>query len=163
MIIDKKGKLFGKINIIDLLIIAVVIAAVGIVGYKYFYGGETAATASSAATITFYAEEITDFVLDGTINQGDEVYDVQEKVSLGTVTGVEYSDAVSYTVDSDGNYVQTSKPGHKSVILTAEVYGTEFANGIIIADNKYYIGHSMTIAAGKAKMYLRISDIEFSK
>ena len=35
MIIDKKGKLFGKINIIDLLLIIILVAAIGIFGYKY--------------------------------------------------------------------------------------------------------------------------------
>ena len=161
MIIDKKGKLFGKINVIDLLIIAVLILAAAIFGYKYLSGGETVVSTSKPATITFYAEEVSDFVLDGTIKEGDMIYDVQEKSNIGTVKSVAYGDSVSYLSNSEGEWVKGSKPDYKSVTITCEAYGTEFPHGIVIADNNYYIGHSLTIAAGKAKIYLRVSNIEF--
>ena len=33
-VVDEKGKIFGKLNIIDLLVILLLIAAVALVGYK---------------------------------------------------------------------------------------------------------------------------------
>lgn len=161
MIIDKKGKLFGKINVIDLIIVVVLIAAAGIFGYKYLSGNQMVASSEVPATITFYAEEVSDFVLDGTIKEGDVVYDVQEKSNIGTVKSVTYGESVSYIETSDGRWVKTTKPDYQSVTITCEAYGTEFPNGIIIADNNYYIGHTFTIAAGKAKIHLRVFDIEF--
>ncbi len=164
MILDKNGKLFGKINIIDLLLIVVVVAIIGIFGYKFLAPQNAGTTQSGTkAIMRFYAEEISDFVLDDTIHPGDVVYDVQEKVVMGTVTDFDTFDSVVYNTDAQGNVVKTTKEDYKSVTVTAEVTGEEFANGIIIDGTKYIVGHSMTLAAGKAKMYLRVSDIEFVK
>ena len=162
MIIDKNGKLFGKINIIDLIIVIALIAVVALAAYSFAGSGE-AEVSSGKAVIKFYAEEVTDFVLDGTINIGDPIIEVGTKNDMGTVTNVEIGDAVSYGEDSEGKWVQSSLPGHKSVLITAEVEGNEVPNGIEIKKAEYYIGHTMTIVAGKAKLHLRIYDLEFIK
>ncbi len=162
MIIDKNGKLFGKINIIDLIIVIALIAVVALAAYSFAGSGEVEVS-SGKAVIKFYAEEVTDFVLDGTINIGDPIIEVGTKNNMGTVTNVEIGDAVSYGEDSEGKWVQSSLPGHKSVLITAEVEGNEVPNGIEIKKAEYYIGHTMTIVAGKAKLYLRIYDLEFIK
>ena len=165
MIIDKKGKLFGKINIIDLLLIVVLVAAVGIFGYKFlFKGGNDAASGAGVngkAKISFYTEEVSDFVLDGTINIGDPVIDVNTSTVMGTIVDVQIGESHSYAANSEGKFVLSEKPEHSSVTVVIESDGSQMVNGIKIGSNKYYIGHSMTITAGRAKMYLRISDIEF--
>ena len=160
MIIDKKGKLFGKINIIDLLLIIAIVAAVGLAGYKFLGGGDDS-NSDKNAIIKFYAEEVSEFVLDDTIHEGDVVSDVQTRAILGRVTSVEINDSVCYAADSTGHWVKSPKPDFKSVLITAETRGTKFDHGIIIDSNKYYIGHSFTLAAGGAKIYLRVYDIEF--
>ena len=50
-VIDEKGKLFGKLNIIDLLVIIFVIAAVIVVGMK-FLGGEDEVVSTTRLTYT---------------------------------------------------------------------------------------------------------------
>ncbi len=42
-VIDEKGKLFGKLNLIDLLVLILIVAAVVVVGMKVLGGGEEAA------------------------------------------------------------------------------------------------------------------------
>ena len=67
MIIDKNGKLFGKVNIIDLIIVLAVVI-LGVFVALNFTGGEDAEVpAAQKAVIKFYSEEVTDFVLDDTI------------------------------------------------------------------------------------------------
>ena len=61
-IINEKGKLFGKVNIIDLIILVAVIAAALVVGIN-FLRGNTAAPAD-LLTMEFYSEEVSDFVAD---------------------------------------------------------------------------------------------------
>ncbi len=160
MLIDKKGKVFGKINIIDLLLIIAIVAAVGLAGYKFLLKSEDISSDKNAV-IKFYAEEVSDFVLDDTIHEGDVCSDVQTRAILGTVASVDINDSVCYAANSDGQWVKSSKPDFKSVMITAETKGTKFDHGIIIDSNKYYIGHSFTLAAGGAKIWLRVYDIEF--
>lgn len=50
-VIDEKGKLFGKLNMIDLLVIIFVIAAVIVVGMK-FLGGEDEVVSTTRLTYT---------------------------------------------------------------------------------------------------------------
>lgn len=159
MIIDEKGKLFGKINIIDLILILVVIAAVAIVGYK-FLSPKVTNSASSVAEVKYYIEEAADFVVNQ-VNVGDKCMDESKNVELGTVTNVEIMDSVCYETTADGKIVKTSKPDYKSMIITTEVQATQFDHGMIVNASKYYVGHTFTFLAGKAKLYLRVYDIQF--
>ncbi len=52
-IIDEKGKLFGKLNIIDLLVIVLVIAVAVVVGVKFLGGRSLGINASSASKLTY--------------------------------------------------------------------------------------------------------------
>ncbi len=45
-VVDEKGKLFGKLNIIDLLVILLILAAVVVVGVKVLGGGAAGASAT---------------------------------------------------------------------------------------------------------------------
>lgn len=51
-VIDEKGKLFGKLNIIDLLVIVLIIAVAIVLGAKLLGGDDTVATASTKLTYT---------------------------------------------------------------------------------------------------------------
>ena len=53
--IDKNGKLFGRINIIDLLIILIVIAALILVATKMFTPAEKGEEADTAKVVITYA------------------------------------------------------------------------------------------------------------
>lgn len=51
-VVDEKGKLFGKLNLIDLLVIILIIAAAVVVGVKVLGGGEEGAAPSTKLTYT---------------------------------------------------------------------------------------------------------------
>lgn len=51
-VVDEKGKLFGKLNIIDLLVIILILAAVIVVGTKVLGGGNDGGAATSKLTYT---------------------------------------------------------------------------------------------------------------
>lgn len=154
---EQKKKM--KINIIDLAIIIVILAAAVIVGVKYTKSNSIAVGGGNKYIVTYYAEEVSEFVANK-INIGDPVSDEQKNSALGTVTDIQLAPSVSYSVTSDGEIVKSTKPDYNSMLLTTEVDGTDYEHGVIISSNKYGIGHSMTIRAGKSKVYLRIYDIQ---
>lgn len=160
MIIDQKGKLFGKINIIDLAIVIVIVAVIGILGFKFLAPSQSGGDAQGICEVKFYIEEVSDFVSEK-VNVGDKLMDESKNVSLGVVTNVELFDAVSYGTDAEGKWVKSSKPDYKSMIITGEVNATKFDHGMIVNASKYYVGHTFVLLAGEAKLYLRVYDINF--
>lgn len=52
--IDEKGRLFGKINIVDLLVILVVVIAAVVLGMKFLRPGSSAGDAGGSATAVTY-------------------------------------------------------------------------------------------------------------
>lgn len=57
--IDEKGRLFGKINIVDLLVILVIIAAAVVLGVKFLGGGEEEPKETKTLIYTARTMEVT--------------------------------------------------------------------------------------------------------
>ena len=151
----KNGKLFGKINIIDLLVILVILAAIAAVAVFLFMpksGGDT-------LIMKFRIEEVDEFVAKK-VHVGDELYDDTNSLAMGYVTDVELDDSISYGEVNDGVYTLTSKEGYYSMIITGEVQGKKTSLGAEIGGKKYGVGHSFVLRAGDAKLYLRVYDIQ---
>lgn len=149
-----------RFTFIDGIIVLVIIAVIAFVGYNFF-GKEVVQNQATSDTfeISFYIEEAPDFAAES-IEVGSGVTDEAKKVPLGTIKNLEVADSVSFGGTSEGKIVKTTKEGYKSIKITAEVSGNEFEHGIKVAGNEYVVGHSMTIYAGKAKLYGRISGLQ---
>lgn len=150
----KNGKVFGKINIIDLLAILVAVVAIAAVAVFFLRpksGGDT-------LIMKFRIEEVDEFVAEK-VHVGDDLYDDTYQQELGVVTDVELDNSISYGEVVDGVYTLTSKEGYYSMIITGEVQGTKTSLGAEIGGEKYGVGHTMVLRAGDAKLYLRVYDI----
>ena len=149
-----------KFTFIDGLIVLIIVAVVAFVGYKFF-GKEVVKTteASDMYALSFYVEEAPDFAAEN-IKEGCKVSDEAKKIPLGNATEVVIDDSVYYTTNNDGEVIKSSRDGYNSIKITTEVNGTETDHGIKVDGTEYVVGHSMTIYAGKAKIYGRVSGIE---
>lgn len=157
--IDSKGRIFGKINIIDLFIVAVVCTTVGFIGLKFLSPKAILSVAQQDDVIVkFYTEGINDFVAEA-LNIGDVVTDEGRNVSLGKIIDLQFGDGYMYVPDSDGVLKASKKENYTEIEITSELKGQLFENGVIIDGNKYGVGHLFVIRAGKAKIQVNISDI----
>ncbi|MFR3290073.1 MAG: DUF4330 domain-containing protein [Lachnospiraceae bacterium] len=59
--IDEKGRLFGKVNIVDLLIIIIILAAGAFLGMKLL-GPDSAVANTQKVRVTLYCEETPNYV-----------------------------------------------------------------------------------------------------
>ena len=57
-VVDEKGKIFGRLNIIDLLVVLLLIAAVALVGYKATHRAENAGGGTTVLTYTVECDAI---------------------------------------------------------------------------------------------------------
>ena len=158
MFIDKKGKLFGKVNIIDFILIVLILAVIAFIAIK---AGSSTVSSSAEKTLVvqYYAEEVSDFVANQ-VQVGDELLDDGRNCSLGTVTKVEVGPSQSYSTTESGESKLISRDKINSILITSEVKGEITPTGCVISSNKYGVGHSMTLRAGKAKIYLRVYDYQ---
>ena len=157
--IDKNGKLFGKINIIDLLIILIVIAALILVATKMFTPAEKGERVESTkVTLTYVAVD----ALIGAgeaINVGDPVYEDTTNIELGTVTSVQYEEAYQYQAGPDGEVIKVPVVGREYVTVTTEVEASVTDDGVFVNGRLYPVGATRTIHFGKSVIYIRIADI----
>lgn len=156
--VDKNGKLFGKINLIDLLIVLVLIALVAFVAMKVVNRDDGSANLSQVR-ISFYGEETPDYVAK-VLEEGTSVLDSKENVALGTVESFEVGAPLGYDTNANGEVQQVVRQGYNSVTINAVGQGILGEHGVTIDGVQYGVGHTLTIYAGKAKLYLKISAIE---
>ncbi len=155
MLIDKNGKVFGKINIIDLVVILILVAAIAVLGVKFLgKGGDEVQTLE----MKFYIEEVDNWVAEK-IQNGDALYDGTYEIDLGEVTNVEPGEPMTWGLTQDGQYVLAPRAGYCSLTITGEVQGVKTDIGAEVDGNLYGVGHSMVLYAGDSKLYLRVHDI----
>jgi hypothetical protein len=108
-IIDEKGKMFGKLNIIDLLVILLAVVLIAFVGFKLIGKGGGGSAAGTSALITYTVEvrgvepevykSICDFVnLDQ--NKKDQLVSDAKLVSDAYVINVTSTPYISYAEDA---------------------------------------------------------------
>lgn len=167
--IDKNGKVFGKINIIDLIVIVVLVLAIGVFGYVKISNSVvdnddpkkmTVDTADGDELyITYYAEEVPEYVANR-VKTDSFLMDADTNMKLGVVTDVKVDEAVTYSNTDDGKVVASSKEGYNSIKITGKTKGKLGKYGAEISTMTYGVGHSLTLRAGDAKIFLKIYDIK---
>jgi len=149
VIIDKKGKLFGKINIIDLCVAIFVILAVAVAVFKF--SATPGSTSHESKTVIEYTLKVTE-VRDYTVNQfkiGDNIYDEESGKCIGKITGVKKEDAKAVGLKMDGTHTETTKPERYDVIITVETEGTVNDTGYFAAGTKQISSNSSIIISNK--------------
>lgn len=158
--IDKNGKLFGKINIIDLLIILVVVAVVVIFVTKAFTPAQQASeTETSTVRLEFFSFEAIPQIADS-LEVGASAFEDTTNVQFGKVVDFSAEPAKEYTVDADGNTVEIPSAYKYVVTVTLELEGNLTDSGLYIGSRLYSIGTSYTLHFGKVALYGKISALE---
>jgi len=166
MILDSKGKLFGKISIVDVLIVLVVIGAIAGVGYKLTksdIGVGNALAKQDKIEISFYADEAPEFAAKA-VTKGDLAKDFERNVIFGNVTDVVVGDSVSWASNDKGEIVTSSKKGFSSIKVTVEGDGIfrdgKSSSGVTFGSADFYVGRTTILLVGNSTFQCRIYDIK---
>lgn len=159
-----KGKLFGKINVIDLLVVLVIIAAIAGVSVKYMQSkANVGVDSSKTIEISFYQEDAPSFAASA-VKKGDTVKDAMQNNILGKVSDVRVDKSVFFGVDNNGRYVASPREGYNSITITSEVKGIiKPGGGTTINNYEYFIGKQIEVRAGSAVFWARISDVKIKE
>lgn len=155
MFIDNKGRLFGKVSIVDILIVLVVVIAAAGIGYKF---KSSPLLKQDKLEVVLFIEEAPEYTAPA-IKVGDTIREVAKGGTLGTVTDIVVGDSIAYAANDQGQYVKSSKEGYKSIKITASALGTFSSNGVKFNNADYYIGSNYEFRVGNVALYGRIMSI----
>jgi hypothetical protein len=125
MLLDEKGRLFGRISIIDIGVLLLIIALIGGVYYKFFFVDKNQ-NAAKFDTLEYkiLVEEVRQATVDA-IEIGANIYDVKTDTPMGKIVSKEVLPATDQLTKADGTMVIAEKPGKFNVLVTIQVPGNE--------------------------------------
>lgn len=137
----KNGKLFGKINIIDLVVLLLVL--VFIIGMVIRVGGTKTGEITTKAGFEYVVkvENIRDFTVKALEEKGDVFEDVNN-VKVGEITDVTVEPYKGEGVKADGKRVYAEVPGRFTAYVTVKCEGT-------CVDGVYYDAVKTDIGTGR--------------
>ena len=152
-----------KFNIVDIIVILILIAGVAFLGVKMFGGQEPAASADPAEgapyLVTFRADCVPEDIA-ATLTVGSKAENASRNMDLGYLVDFTIADAIAYGTDSQGNVVQSTKPGYVSVTLVCELTGIDQSTGLQVGQFMLNVGHSMGVRCGFTELNMVVQNIE---
>ncbi|MCL2564600.1 MAG: DUF4330 domain-containing protein [Defluviitaleaceae bacterium] len=159
MIIDKKGRLFGKISLIDIFAVVVLIMVFMVV---YLNIGTNARAAAAGreqpVVITFFKDSLENFTVEA-LERGARVENDTDGTFMGNIINIEVGESINFMPDIDGNEVASPMEGHSSVTIQTQVMGRMVDGTVLLNGNLYGNGTQIIIWAGIAKIQLFITDV----
>ena len=162
-ILDRDGRLFGKISIIDVIVLLVV----AVLAVAVFVKSQRAQTSTSITdTPVIYQMLLTnqpEYMLSA-IQEGDQLYDQERSTggSLGTITQIEVSDGTNLGALDDGTYAVLPAENRYNILITVEGAGLVSADGGVALNRVYDLGvnSSRTFTTQYASFIGTVTDIQ---
>ena len=144
MLFDSKGKVFGKVSIVDIAVVAVILLAI-VAGYLRFSGTNTATVSNNTEfyyTITAKnIRETNKNLLEQSIGTAFRLGG-KGNSSMGELIDVESADAEASITKTNGEIVMAQIPEKYDVTLTLKVVGN-------VNENGYFTPEAHEICAAK--------------
>jgi len=148
-LLDNRGRLFGVISVIDVIVILLILLLTAGVYLRFFVMEKTAvATESDPITYELLIAGVRDYTVNG-FREGDIVYDTVQNVNIGTISAIRVEPNTSNTTLLDGTYVTRTVPDRYNVFLTIDTTG-------LISGNRYYVNRTYGIGVNTTRsMYTK--------
>lgn len=154
-ILDEKGKLFGKVNLIDLIVVLVIVAGVAAVAWKLGGSAVTEAINSNAATLRYevVCANVNPDAAEGAVADiGGQLMSNGDLLD-GYVTDCIIEPHMETVVDADGNALQVEDPSARDLRFTIETKVSQAANAYAVGSQEVRVGKSHIV---------KTVDIEFT-
>lgn len=140
--IDKKGKIFGKINVIDCLFLLILIVAIA-GGITRFKDSSITVESTSKGKMTLLVDNVRTPSVEN-ITEGQDLYSYDKGVFMGKIVGKtvrSYEDAVEY----EGQWVNAPVPDKYSVYLDVEVDIKESDKSYVVGGEEVRVGNEYRV------------------
>lgn len=154
----------AKFNIVDVIVLLVLVAGIAFIALRMFGGEEPAPTVSdptelSTFQVTFHANCVSEEIAS-TLVEGSRSENATRNMDLGKMISFSTGESVCYGFNSDGECIQSAKPGHVSVTMVMELTGIQQETGLQVGQYMLNIGHEMGVRAGNTEIVAVVRDIQ---
>ena len=140
-LIDEKGRLFGKINLIDLLVVILIVAVIAAVAWK-LGGRKAAAAVTGSAKKAVYTVEIEDVPAD--IAAYAETQTGKSLVNDSKVIAASITDVRSETYNADN--------GHQTLFITVEADASFTGNVYKVGPQEVRVGYEYILKTSEFEL-----------
>ena len=147
-IIDRDGRLFGLLNIIDLFIIVVIVGKLGYGGYKILKVNPQLTIQTKPAVIELEISPVRQLSVDA-VNEGEKVFDSDTGAFLGIIKEKKVEKAKENVRTSDGKIVLSEFPDQYRHSLVIEAQIVETTDSIALGNLPVQVGKSLAIKTKK--------------
>lgn len=160
MFIDEKGKLFGKINLLDLFL--VLIALLVLIGAAVFFMSGGGLTGAETIPLTYTVEiKQKDAEYFEHVIEGEQVIDGVTKEPMGEITALSLQPA-THTTQADDKLLTATIEGKFDGYVEITTDATVRYPDILIGDETTVkIGKSMALRSESVAMHGYIVDMEY--
>ncbi len=163
-VIDEKGRLFGTINIIDLLVLAMIVLAVIFFAGRMFPGKEAGdGGIQRSMEYTVKVEEVSKYTVDEA-NVGDAVFDYETGSNIGVISGVSHHPHTEYVVDKNNEAVAIDSLDKYDLFITIKADFIETDKSLMVGDMIAAVGRKVLVYNKylfvEGKIYSRDSDLD---
>lgn len=165
-LIDEKGKIFGKLNVVDLIVAVVIIALIGAAAYRLTSkrinaNGETPLSQEQEIYVTLFASLVVPEVADN-LKEGDKLV-ANNRFTNGEVVSVKSEPADYVGVNSDGVAVHSKHPLWKDV--TVVIKDTVNPSSVLLkaGNQEVRVGYTFILKTQTVETNTRIRKIEFER
>lgn len=158
--VDNNGKLFGKVNLVDVGIVLLLVLAVAAVGAK-IAKEKVLGKESAVIRYTLLAEGVRRQSVDAINQSYEKVVDAENEDELGKIVDVKVEKAKKIVELPDGTFMESEYPDKFDLYVTVETNGTVSKNGYFTDSGKKLLyGDTIGINNGYSQMFGMIEKIE---
>jgi len=154
--LDKKGRLFGYVSIVDLfamvMVGAIFFAVWSLAGSRPVLEGE------QYVYVTFRVAAVQDYTARVLVTDVP-VTDDDGGIYLGRVVDFAVGDGEAFLPDRAGNMVAATLEGYHSVSLTTRVPGRLTDGAVVLGGRLYAVGSEVHLWAGGVRMIMYVNAI----
>ncbi len=145
MILDKNGKIGGKISIIDIAVILLVIVVAAGIAVRYGSSVTEAVESDKVFEYVVRVSSVRDYTVNALEKKG-KITDKKSEQDLGEITDVRVEDARFQSTTASGDVVETTLPDRYTCYVTIQARGKESDDSYIMHDTtELSVGRSVDI------------------
>ncbi|SCY48954.1 DUF4330 domain-containing protein [Alkaliphilus peptidifermentans] len=143
-LIDNKGRIFGKINIFDILIIIVLIFGLSWGYQRYTNNQPVAISEQSEVLVQIFIHDVRN-VTTNAIQEGDRLHFSENHQFFGEIVDKQVTAAEKLVETEDGKIVKSQIPGKYDMLITVKGFGTITNRSIIIGSREIRVGMPLKV------------------
>lgn len=159
-LVDEKGRLFGRLNLVDLGIVLLIVLAVCAVGFKVVRE-RFADRKTVQISYTICVNGVRQQSVDAISMVKENITDAEKDEPLGDIVNIVKEPAVELLQMADGEYKKAEYPDKYDLYITLETEGTMTKDGYFTSSGKKLLyGSTIGLNNGYSQMFGVIENIE---